>query len=52
MVDITQDTEAVKAINAIINRQGTAEIKLFRGKTPVVVEVKRTIRTEKPKDSK
>ena len=50
MVDIREKDEAVEAINAILNNHGIAEVKIEgRSTEPTVVEIKRTLKTSKPK---
>ena len=49
MIDIREKTEAVDAINAILNNHGIAEVKIEGKNTePTVVEIKRTLKTQKP----
>lgn len=46
MIEICREAEAVKAINAILNNRGIAEVKIERGEV-VVVEISRTLKTAK-----
>ena len=47
MVDIREHQDVIDILNAILNNKGIAEIKMERGETPVIVEIKRTLRTQK-----
>lgn len=47
--NIDDYAEVKEAINMIVSNKGIAEIKLEAGNSPVVVEIKRTLKTSKKK---
>lgn len=51
MLDVREMPDTLKIINAILNNQGIAEVKVERGNHVTVVEVKRTVKTPKPENN-
>ena len=49
LLDVREMPEVVENINAILNNKGIAEIKQEGKNGVVVVEIKRTLKTPKPK---
>lgn len=50
MIDIREMPNIIEAVNAILNNKSIAEIKKEGKNGVVVVEIKRTLKTAKPKE--